>query len=173
MKTRTGFVSNSSSSSFIVRFNQDPTDIDNLRTMMGDCAVNPYGLMIEADKVLSTVHNLILEQNKDGNVVLPFEHDEWDARYSAEEQLRDLGCYDASELPDGEYDALVNQIVEDNKQYKLKLYYRLKGTTPEEEAQNNLFVHKFTFSDECGSFWAAMEHGGVFRNVDHDVISHH
>ncbi|UQJ95155.1 hypothetical protein IANJMKHF_00249 [Klebsiella phage CPRSA] len=59
MKIRSGFVSNSSSSSFIVRFPKDPTDINNLREMMGDCVPNcGYSWMTcpTAEEVVQQVH---------------------------------------------------------------------------------------------------------------------
>ena len=59
MKIRSGLVSNSSSSSFIVRFPKDPTDINNLREMMGDCVPNcGYSWMTcpTAEEVVQQVH---------------------------------------------------------------------------------------------------------------------
>lgn len=172
MKTRTGFVSNSSSSSFIVRFNQDPTDMDNLREMMGDCSVDPYGTAISTEKVLETVMADIVSQKAGDNTILPFEQDDWDLQRDAEQLLHDAGFY-YDDVNGKLWDDAVTEMEQEITKFKLAMYYKTKNTTPEEEAKRNEFVCRFSYADEDGNFWAAMEHGGVFRNVDHDMTSNH
>lgn len=172
MKTRTGFVSNSSSSSFIVKFDKDPSDINNLKEMLGDCAVNPYGYFISTDLVVETVFKEIQNQKDSDKPMYPFEYDEWDVYNDMENMLHTLGVYDieyGSEL----HKSVIDEMVILELEHRTRMYYMLKNTTPEAEAAKNEFTRKFTFSDENGSFWAAMEHGGVFRNVEHEQISHH
>ena len=35
------------------------------------------------------------------------------------------------------------------------------------------FITRFTYSDNDGSFFSMMEHGNIFRNVNHIYVSHH
>jgi len=80
MKTRTGFVSNSSSSSFIIAFNKKPESIDKMKQILfGDEKIfhHPYektGYLTK--KVAETVYNDILNQKSKNQ----------------EEVIEELGC---------------------------------------------------------------------------------
>ena len=168
MKIRSGFVSNSSSSSFIVRFPKDPTDINTLREMMGDCAPDcgyTWLPSVSSEEVINAVHKEILEETCgfDGY----YERNRWDtyhyeSMYNAHPTMK--LAYDGrewDELEEQESDALV-------KMWLWQEYQAKRETNTEGE-----FIFEFEFSDENGSFWSQMEHGNVFRNLNHTVTSHH
>lgn len=169
MKTRQGFVSNSSSSSFIVSFTQDPTDMNVLAEMMGNCGVHIYGTTITAEKVIETVHKIIMD-DEDSKVKCPiYEEEDYSERYDTGYELMMMtpDCRDAT---DEEIDVAIKL----KKELKMKLWCMMNNTTQAEWEAANQFLYQFTFSDENGSFWSAMEHGDVFRNVNVvDFKSHH
>lgn len=163
MKTRTGFVSNSSSSSFIVSFDQDPTDFEALTEMMGDCAVSIYGTSISAEKVIETVYKDIM--SGDAKVTAPMFPDEDDSYDGGRwDMAMDLSCMapDCRDATDEEVDIALKL----KREYKMKLWCMMNKTTQEEWEAKNQHLYKFTYCDEDGSFWSAMEHGNVFRNVN-------
>ena len=70
MKIRNGFVSNSSSSSFIVTFPHDPADADDVRKMMfqdNDTPVQPYDYMVPTREIAEIVWRDIERQRKYGS----------------------------------------------------------------------------------------------------------
>lgn len=171
MKTRTGFVSNSSSSSFIVSFDRDPTDLEALTEMMGDCSVDIYGIKIPAEKVIETVYNDIMSgENKVTSPIMPKEDERWDnGRW---DMAMDL-CVMAPDCRDAT-DEEVDMAIKLRDEYRLKLWCMMNKTTPEEWAAKNQHLYTFTYCDENGGFWSGMEHGNVFRNVNVvDFQSHH
>lgn len=168
MKERTGFVSNSSSSSFIVKFDKDPTDINNLREMMGDCGVDPYGYAISTEKVVETIHNYITngcEEDPEDGLSL----DSWDLEESLGNSLSEAGLC----IYNLESDELKEELLIKHRKYLVTLKASVRGMSEEEYREVNKFTKNFSFSDEDGPFWSSMEHGGVFRNVEHEMESHH
>ena len=171
MKIRSGFVSNSSSSSFIVRFPKDPTDINNLREMMGDCVPNcGYSWMTcpTAEEVVQQVHRDL--GGHMGNSFESYYDDkryEWETEDSAETRYRSNPqialAYDGRDwydLETEEKDALI----------KMWLYEEYNAKFGN---QNGVFIYEFTYSDECGEFQTQLEHGQIFRNLEHTMKSHH
>ncbi|AGJ71524.1 hypothetical protein Lw1_gp116 [Escherichia phage Lw1] len=170
MKIRSGFVSNSSSSSFIVRFPKDPTNIDNLREMMGDChpTCGYYTPSLTSEEVINHVHRDL--GGHMGNSFESFYDDkryDWETEDSAETRYRSNPqialAYDGRDwydLETEEKDALI----------KMWLYeeYNMKYGN-----QNGVFIYEFTYSDECGPVGTQMEHGDIFRNLEHTSKSHH
>lgn len=171
MKIRSGFVSNSSSSSFIVRFPKDPTNIDTLREMMGECAPNcGYSWLRQptSEEVVQRVH-----KDLGGHKGNSFDSFYDDNRYNYEYEEKFQYRYDCTpsvsalydnrswyELTDNEKDALV-------KMWLYEIFITKYGN------QDGVFIYEFTYSDECGDFEAQLEHGQIFRNIDHDIESHH
>ena len=47
------------------------------------------------------------------------------------------------------------------------------GPEIQEKFGENVTLYNFSYSDNDGSFWSVMEHGGVFHNVPHSYESHH
>lgn len=161
MKIRNGFVSNSSSSSFIVHFDKDPRDKENLREMLGDCSVDPYGTSLTAEQVLEIVHKDVMSSERR---VVPMEFDEYDIRWEIKENIP--GAYDID-------DELLKELVKMEKEHRINMFKIVhKANTGTEWTPDDAFVYAFEYSDES-RVGSALEHGGVFRNVKHERISNH
>lgn len=171
MKIRSGFVSNSSSSSFIVKFPKDPTDINTLREMMGDCVPNcGYDWMScpTSEEVVNRVHRDL--GGHTGDSFESFYDDkryDWETEESAETRYNSNPqiklAYDGKDwydLKTEEKDLLI----------KMWLYeeFNMKYGN-----QDGVFIYEFTYSDECGPLETQLEHGNIFRNLEHTKTSHH
>lgn len=176
MKIRTGFVSNSSSSSFIVAFNERPKNIKKLSEVMGECSPYGYGDRLTSEQVVQTVWD-------DFKGRRPLKQKELFTHF------RELVSWKAYELTSQEYPEhddtwrntekytieqrreIIDRFTEllDNKYNELAkpLYEKFVS-----ENKGKLF-YKFKYAGEDGGIWAAMEHGDIFRNLPHITISHH
>lgn len=163
MKIRSGFVSNSSSSSFIVRFPKDPTNIDNLREMMGNCAPNyAYGVTLTAEDVIKHVHRDI----KSNTFESYYDNNRWDTErfeqmfsyHPSIESLYGDRCW--YELTDDEQDLLIKMWLWEEYQRKFK-------------SEPGVFICYFEYADEDGAVGSALEHGEIFRNLEYTRKSHH
>lgn len=144
MKIRNGFVSNSSSSSFIVAFpkdilnNPDSFIISKLKRLLFDGKQSYHG------HDLDYVSEIIMKEMKASGVFLSKKvcpHCGKELPWNNEED------YDSEE---------VNEIAEDF----IKKY-------PDSD------IFTFSFSDEDGGIWSDLEHGGVFENLNHEKINQH
>lgn len=169
MKIRSGFVSNSSSSSFIVRFPKDPTDINNLREMMGDCTPDcGYNWMTcpTAEEVIRRVH-MDLGGRNNFESYYEDKRDDWETEdkvstwfdSKANHRLA-YGNRGWHQLEEKEKDSLI----------RMWLYEEYKDKFGEKEG---VFIYEFTYADDCGHFECQLEHGNIFRNLEHERISHH
>lgn len=158
-KFRSGFVSNSSSSSFIIGFPEKITSEEQLAGYMGDCGVNPYGFSISSEGVVKQVWKDIKDQQPD-NKVQPlnatFNADVWDDLdfYAWEFQYNNEGkntYLDALR----EIERLITKTLEDRIPEDCEVTYAV------------------SYSDEDGSYFSALEHGGIFDNIPHTRESHH
>ena len=176
MKTRTGFVSNSSSSSFIVNFTRDPLDIENLKEMMGDCAaVGWNGYVIPTEKVVEQVHKDILREHEERqsgeqSEPLPFSvGDSWDFTYEMRDKLMML--HPLCDAPDDDTVEVAKRL---EIEHRIMLWEIVNGRTFESWVEENKYRYELTYSDECGDYQCTLEHGDIFRNIeDVSVISHH
>lgn len=169
MKIRSGFVSNSSSSSFIVRFPKDPSDINNLREMMGDCVPNcGYDWMRcpTAEEVVAYVHSELgdgtsFESYYDDRKYDYDIKDKCERRYESNDQI--ALAYDGRawyDLTNDEIDTLMKMWLFDEYNAKFGKH-------------DGVFIYEFTFADDSGHMEAQLEHGNVFRNIPHTRESHH
>jgi len=173
VKIRNGFVSNSSSSSFVVAFPEMPTSAEHVKKMMfGDDETfpNPYPISYsnrenEAEfptmKIAETVYNDILEQkvNDKKNITEGFHG--WlegapDIDYSYNKEL-------TQEERNKEWD---NYIKADNK-------FRKDTANTFIKERKDKFIYTFEYSDNDGDYFCTMEHGGIFDNIDHIRVSRH
>ena len=145
MKIRNGFVSNSSSSSFIVALPSHPYSEENLGKMLKLSEPDQW----KAEHVFKQVkENRIYSR---GQIAVHLSYGSgW------------RGCPDLRHLfGDGsKYDAMVAEAA---------------SKTAEEFWERNKLkpMYIFTFSDNDGDLGSELEHGGTFDGVDHLTISQH
>lgn len=166
MKIRQGFVSNSSSSSFIVAF---PKDIE---------------------KTEMSIHKYLFGEKF--GVLCPYEwHEAVSTGQAAAEVLKDMLAQEANNQeniiealgghlpgapdfdhfrkrkPDGGYDYDWEAYSKASEEHRARMAEKIKA---EFEGKD---VYTFEYSDNDGSFYVTMEHGGVFDNVPHMRVSNH
>ena len=164
MKVRTGFVSNSSSSSFVAGFKTIPRSIEDVKHMLfGDsewyCA--PYDdEKYSTERVAETVFNdmknkrpLTLEE------FLKATDDMADIDYDDERfKIKGKGSYDTTDW---------------DKLHKFQKQESAKMAKEFLEANKDYYFYEFSYADENGSYDGALEHGGLFDNVPSIRMSHH
>lgn len=196
MKTRSGFVSNSSSSSFVVAFKKKPENsyelldllfrLENDNLQVG--VESPYGE--ETVDALSAA-TIIWDQLKDQKPLTKKQieeeirsgwfdgHPEWNAFRTADvirveyyEKFK-KNIYD--ENADPEWKSRHEKAQEkDWKDYEEAINQAAKDacekTYPRFKGKK---AYRFTFSDNDGSVFATLEHGDTFKALPHIKISHH
>lgn len=170
MKTRNGFVSNSSSSSFVVAFNRKPKTKEELRDMMFPrdmetvSAPYDYGPTISVDAVLDDVFEKIKEQKRSA---------------SLEDIRRAVDSMHYEEMYSNSLLSRIN-LKPNSKDWKDehrrvdKLTKRADEKTAKEFYKSNRekFILIVEYGDDTGH-GAAMEHGDVFRNLNYVRNSNH
>jgi flavodoxin len=160
MIIRKGFVSNSSSSNFVVLFPKVPKSYKEVQKLLFGDKKTHHGYTTE--EIAKCVYKDIKERGEatkikltptikacievDGNINLIMEkffpekdgEDNWEV-YDYIESLLENGDI-AGELK--------------KKHGKGKIY-------------------KFGYADDCGDFWSMMEHSDIFKNLPHERISNH
>lgn len=172
MKIRNGFVSNSSSSSFIVAFPRIPLNWHDVRVMMfGDNpdagVAYPFAFdgeeneFYSADQVAQTVFTDMQERS-----MVPM-HEEIIARAFEElESLDYLGEY-FKETDEKKREKL--RIEADKKRLesaKIKAKEFIKEN-------KGCFVYELEYADDSGRYGATLEHGEIFSKLPHIRVSHH
>ena len=181
MKIRTGFVSNSSSSSFVVAFSHKPESVEDLKEMMfgkqewhhGGC----YGDSgdVPTKDIADAVFREVKDKESAGKLkvykairhgyfswymiesLLPGRHDSFDmTKHLSWDNDRDemQRCWTESEkINDGRAIDIANAF--------LKVH------------DGEHFIATMWFADEDGGFWSMMEHSGIFGRLDHIRTSYH
>ncbi len=163
MKIRQSFVSNSSSSSFVLTTNSQINTKEELKAILGNFKVYHYS----NDEVIDYLLQDIEYQNREMND---------NKKNNLQKLLYKL---------DIEYqEDLYKLFFDDGTNDRLSLYNILHNNDNDvtiEEFKNilienlnkklNTFLYKFTFSDECGGISSALMSGEVFNNVDDEHIT--
>ena len=154
MKRRQGFVSNSSSSSFIVRFKEDPRYRENLEKEMGQCDTDyGYGAEYTTDEVVDRVFRDIMDVGLATNETIQHE----------------LGSHISLDWDDYEDENGRVNWTEYEKDREVKSKEALERFMQQDGGK---YVVVLSYSDECSE--GALEHGNIFRNVKGSIrVSHH
>lgn len=183
MKIRNGFVSNSSSSSFVVAFPRRPESREDLYCMMfensrspveylGDYEAEPHEIVERVwDDIQKQLHRLPLSRIRIGALARDAEHQRfWDEEW----KLQEVG-----KLPrpwDG------NKTLEESEREEAELdawreQKTARGVAKQVEsllANPEAFVCRFEYSDNGeGVLGVVMEHGDIFERLPHFRIRHH
>jgi hypothetical protein len=174
MKIRNGFVSNSSSSSFLVVFDKLPEDaLDVHRLLFGPepSTVSVYDNAAKTIDVAQQVWEDIKEQldklpySKEF-VFEEFENEAYIRAYNEFEPRRNAlyragkNYNEVARLLEDEEEARRNQL---QKELSDVFLQRSEGKV----------ILSFTYSDKKGEFEALLEHGDIFNHLQHVRISNH
>ena len=173
VKIRTGFVSNSSSSSFVVGFRRGslPKSVKEMRVLLfnGVDCVKPYDHAISVSAAARRVFD-----DLDGQTPLTVNGiaDELDSIYH--DGIDDKVCmalfnkrYRWDTLTDEERNTVWEQKSLEEVKMAADEAYKLVMRNPDRD------WYKFDYGDEDGPFDSCMEHGEVFAALPHVRISHH
>ncbi len=179
MKIRNGFVSNSSSSSFLVKFPREPKTVNDVRKMLfGDKTlfVAPYSDMpYPVDQIAKTVFDDIQSQSKnDINGAIEFftnSNSDGGPNYDNYKTGRDWNSVDW-----GAY----NKDRDEWAEKKFEEFYSLKKIRKEklekldgkDVVSSGEVFYMFEYGDDS-SYFAALEHGDLFENLEHVINSNH
>lgn len=162
MKIRKGFVSNSSSSSFVVAFPSIPESVEDVKKILFDDDQRFYTSMYHddawtLDEVAEIVFNDIKEQTPND--------------FKQIHEAIDCGWFD--ERPDYERFKDVDGNVNWDKYEKAS--ENVSKDLAQDFVKQNEGKHIYTFhySDNVSILGSAMEHGPLFDNLEHKRISCH
>lgn len=164
MKIRNGFVSNSSSSSFVVAFKKLPETVDEMLQMLfGDekTFTSDYYGNFSAQNVAETVFNdlqrFVSEEKKLDNTNLKDELNGW------LDDFPKYPPYSNSGADKENMDKWRKRCDEIREATAAKFLAETEGCT----------LVKFRYSDNDGDFMAALEHGDIFYKLPHITVNNH
>ncbi len=165
MKIRNGFVSNSSSSSFVVAFKTKPKNADEVKKILFGTqeSISQFNYKFTANELAERIFNDIKSQ-KPNNI----------------KQIKDNidGYSEAHEILDKKYgesykfNGLKMNIIWDIQE---KLAKKIKNQKVKQFIEDNkdCFIYCFEYGDDNGSFECVLEHGNTFANLNHIIRSNH
>jgi hypothetical protein len=193
MKTRNGFVSNSSSSSFVIGFKQKPKSVAEMKRILfgKDDTVTYYDESLSTDRIADTVYNDIKNQLPatvkqideeirsgwfSGYPEISINKEFYTLAREFTTKYKNLSWYDPDKLKNKEAKKLAIQIKtisdenEKSREDALKKAFDeyIKEVMPKLKGLTCFIV---SYSDNSGE--AVMEHGGIFDRIPHVRISHH
>ena len=176
MKTRNGFVSNSSSSSFIVVFPRQPTSCDDVFNMMFESKsffIDGYHDPITTSGVAQMVWGDLQEQLPRLPLSRPYITQQlWDVAVDYRERRR---LQATGELQDPWEVGLEPREHDRRRRLEDEYFDKQAGLLADAFLRDNQdsFICSFEYSDDDGAQGSTMEHGDIFRNLPHHRISNH
>jgi hypothetical protein len=168
MKIRTGFVSNSSSSSFILALVKKPSSFEEVHALMfpeGPTSIMAYdscGTFTSTEIAQAIFADLqATEPLTEEQVIEAFNqgHISGDPDDSTIWRKRYVDRKEENEAWDEYYETR-------------RSFRNATARNFMEQRPGKVFFH-VTYSDNDGPFWTTMEHGDIFRSVDHFYINKH
>lgn len=165
MKLRFGFVTNSSSSSFLVSFDTVPQTIDELRKLMfGDRTHFPSAFGNEVYTTLEIAEVVFRDMQKNGPVTDEIIDNIY--RYGYCEEID-------GQLNDEDFRSDEDGIIDWDRYSHARENLIEAAIESFKESVGGKTVYAFTYADDSGEFYCTLEHGGIFRQLQHTVISNH
>lgn len=176
MKVRTGFVSNSSSSSFLVFIHttfvpRSVDDVLNAMSMVTPDMICTYPYMRKRVYTYRDVAETLLADLQSGDIT--------DNKKAQQAFFHDLPqmqniiqhTYHVGVLSDEDQEKLEKRLITLNRLYRRKVLTALF----DQVADGDLRVYQLNYGDECGEFGSVMEHGNHWNRIEWAVIrfSHH
>lgn len=177
MKTRNGFVSNSSSSSFVVAFPHKPTSVEELQTVLfgnDEKYHSPYGdASWSAREITEIVYRSLESQSPS---TLSAIADLAAEGYQLRQPLETTAAVDDF----GEVEGMPElRDFEEGEETDWDAYEKACEKFGRKHAQDFIAKHpdavffEFEYSDNDGEMYTAMEHGSLFNRLPHMRVSHH
>jgi inorganic pyrophosphatase/exopolyphosphatase len=176
MKIRRGFVSNSSSSSFVVAFPKKPENIAEMKELLfKDVKTYPSPYTDESwstNEVAQIVFGDLKESLTDEQAIEELVNGYWGEFRHMHEQVSGIDDIRRGSLKDinqwrEEYEKAWKVFDELQRNDAKRVIERLRQKYPDWL----LFV--FEYSDNDGDLMSALEHGNLFDLLPHEVVSHH
>jgi len=159
MKIRTGFVSNSSCSSFVVAFPKEPSSAKDVKKILfpnGKKTYSCYDSSYTTEQVAETVWKDIQNQK-------PNDKDKiWEELHG---YIKGEPDYEKFKLPNGDYDWKAYDAAHCKHRQKVMKKFI--------EQNQDATIYCFHYGDDNGQYEGALEHGGLFDRLPHIVVSHH
>lgn len=163
-KIRMGFVTNSSSSSFIVTFNSIPTSVSETQIMLfghdGDGMVEVYDRSMTVHDVASRVFDDIKNQQPNDIDKIKDSYEGYDEEAPRQEDYTKNYHYSSKE-----YRKALDQYYEESKKYRIASAKRFI------KQNRGKYIFVFRYADDSGE--VVLEHGDIFQNLPHKRISNH